>query len=72
MLCEYTKFGVGDHTNNAFVYLVRTKLNHHLARLVPQLKSELEFIVAEEFPGCEGTFSRRSPREVFHFADRPT
>ena len=56
MLCEYTKFGVGDHTNSAFVHLVRTKLNHHLARLVPRLKSELEFIVAEEFPGCEGTF----------------
>lgn len=69
MLCEYTKFGVGGHTSNAFLHLLKTKLSHHITRLVPRLKSELEFIVANEFPECEGTFRRRNAPEGFHFAD---
>lgn len=33
--------------------LVRTRLTQNLARLIPELKHELEHIVAQEFPDCD-------------------
>ncbi|KAM6516031.1 hypothetical protein FALCPG4_014218 [Fusarium falciforme] len=33
--------------------LVRTKLTQNLTRVMPQLKQELEYILATEFPSCE-------------------
>lgn len=51
MLTEYTHFHLGRH-NDTLSLLVRSKLTQRLTRLIPQLKSELEFITAEEFPDC--------------------
>jgi hypothetical protein len=35
-------------------YLVRSRLTQNLARLVPKLKEELEYVTATEFPECKG------------------
>ncbi|TEA12755.1 Cytochrome P450 monooxygenase BOA4 [Colletotrichum sidae] len=51
MLSRYTSFTLGDHAD-LLSTLVRCKLSQNLARLVPQLKGELEYVVATEFPEC--------------------
>jgi ent-kaurene oxidase len=53
MLSKYTKFCLG-HNAEMLSALVRCRLSQNLARLVPQLKVELESIVATEFPECQG------------------
>lgn len=53
MLSRYTNFTLGNHAD-LLSTLVRCKLSQNLARLVPQLKSELEYVVATEFPNCKG------------------
>jgi len=53
MLSSYTKFCLG-HNSELLLNLLRTKLTQNLARLVPQLKTEIEDIVASEFPACDG------------------
>jgi hypothetical protein len=53
MLVEYTKFTLGPHADTLSL-LMRSKMTQQLARLVPRLKSELEFIVGQEFPECTG------------------
>lgn len=53
MLSKYTNFTLGNHAD-LLSTLVRCKLSQNLARLVPQLKSELEYVVATEFPDCKG------------------
>lgn len=53
MLSTYTKFTLG-HNTEMLSALVRCRLSQNLARLVPQLKGELESIVATEFPECQG------------------
>jgi hypothetical protein len=55
MQSKYTKFCLGHH-GETLSFLVRTRLTQNLARLVPQLKDELEYIVATEFPECKGKF----------------
>ncbi|WYZ46533.1 hypothetical protein EsH8_IX_000758 [Colletotrichum jinshuiense] len=52
MLSKYTNFTLGNHAD-LLSTLVRCKLSQNLARLVPQLKSELEYVVATEFPDCK-------------------
>ncbi|KAK7910895.1 hypothetical protein PG985_013376 [Apiospora marii] len=52
MLLDYTNFGPGDHTNT-FLFLMKTKLSQKLTRFIPRQKSELDFIVGQEFPECE-------------------
>ncbi|KAH6669138.1 ent-kaurene oxidase [Plectosphaerella plurivora] len=52
MLSKYTKFCLG-HNAEMLSALVRCRLSQNLARLVPQLKGELESIVATEFPECQ-------------------
>lgn len=49
---KYTKFSPG-HNGELLTLLVRTKLTQHLTRLIPQLREELQYIVATEFPPCE-------------------
>lgn len=51
MLVEYTKFTLGPH-GDTLSLLMRSKMTQQLARLVPRLKSELEYIVGQEFPEC--------------------
>lgn len=51
MLVEYTKFTFGNHADVMHL-LLRSKLSQHLGRLVPRLKSELEFIERTEFKEC--------------------
>ena len=53
MLSKYTKFCLG-HNSELLLNLIRTKLTQNLARLVPQLKTEIEDIVKSEFPACDG------------------
>lgn len=53
LMSKYTKFCPG-HNGDMLATLVRTKLSQNLARLVPQLKEELEYITATEFPECKG------------------
>jgi cytochrome P450 len=53
MLSKYTGFYPG-HNAELLSTLIRTKLTQNLARLVPQLKGELEYVVATEFPACQG------------------
>lgn len=53
MLSRYTNFTLGPHAD-LLSTLVRCKLSQNLARLVPQLKGELEYVVATEFPDCKG------------------
>ncbi len=55
MMSKYTKFSLG-HNSDLLSNLVRTKLTQNLARLVPQLRKEIEYVVATEFPDCKGTF----------------
>lgn len=52
-MTKYTKFGLG-HNAEMLSTLIRVRLSQNLARLVPQLKGELESIVATEFPECNG------------------
>jgi cytochrome P450 len=56
MLSEYTGFCPG-HNSELLSTLIRTKLTQNLARLVPQLKGELEYVVATEFPECRDWMS---------------
>ncbi|KAH7246834.1 hypothetical protein FSOLCH5_012080 [Fusarium solani] len=49
---KYTKFTPG-HNGDMLALLVRTKLTQNLTRVMPQLKQELEYILATEFPSCE-------------------
>lgn len=51
---KYTKFSAG-HNGDMLSMVIRKNLSQNLARLVPQLKDELEAIVATEFPECKGT-----------------
>ncbi|OAA56972.1 cytochrome p450 monooxygenase [Niveomyces insectorum RCEF 264] len=51
MLSKYTKFSLG-HNADMLSSVVRTKLTQNLARLVPQLRKEIEYVVATEFPEC--------------------
>lgn len=51
MLSKYTGFCPG-HNSELLSTLIRTKLTQNLARLVPQLKGELAYVVATEFPEC--------------------
>ncbi len=53
MLSQYTKFSLG-HNGDMLSSVVRTKLTQNLARLVPQLRKEIEYVVATEFPECQG------------------
>ena len=53
MLSQYTKFSLG-HNGHTLSGVVRTKLTQNLARLVPQLHKEIEYVVATEFPKCNG------------------
>ncbi|KAJ9142628.1 Cytochrome P450 [Pleurostoma richardsiae] len=52
LMSKYTNFCPG-HNAEVLATVVRTRLTQNLARLVPQLKSEIEFIVATEFPECK-------------------
>ncbi|ORY71919.1 cytochrome P450 [Pseudomassariella vexata] len=52
MLSDYTKFCLGPH-GDTLTFLIRSKLTQQLSRLVPRLKSELEFIIVQEFPECK-------------------
>ncbi|CAI4212182.1 unnamed protein product [Parascedosporium putredinis] len=49
---KYTKFSAG-HNGDMLSMVIRKNLSQNLARLVPQLKDELEAIVATEFPECK-------------------
>jgi cytochrome P450 len=49
---DYTGFSPG-HNSELLILLLRTKLTQNLARLVPQLREELEYLVDAEFPVCE-------------------
>jgi len=49
---RYTKFCFG-HNSELLSNLLRAKLSQNLARLVPRLKAELEYITASEFPECK-------------------
>ncbi|EPE09695.1 ent-kaurene oxidase [Ophiostoma piceae UAMH 11346] len=51
MLSQYTKFSLG-HNGDMLSGVIRTKLTQNLARLVPQLRKEIEYVVATEFPEC--------------------
>jgi len=55
MLTDYTMFTLGHH-GDTLSYIVRSKLSQNLTRLVPQLKEELDFVTATEFPECQGKF----------------
>lgn len=48
---KYTKFSPGQHAG-LLTLLVRTRLTQNLTTIIPQLKSELEYVVATEFPEC--------------------
>ncbi|KAI1768091.1 ent-kaurene oxidase [Hypoxylon sp. FL1150] len=52
MLSEYTSLCAGAHTDTLSL-LLKCKLTGQLARMTPQLKEELEHILATEFPECE-------------------
>ncbi|EFX01165.1 cytochrome p450 monooxygenase [Grosmannia clavigera kw1407] len=52
MLSKYTKFSLG-HNGDMLSAVIRTKLTQNLARLVPQLRKEIEYVVATEFPTCD-------------------
>ncbi|KAF5018726.1 hypothetical protein F66182_9285 [Fusarium sp. NRRL 66182] len=49
---KYTKFSPG-HNGELLALLVRTKLTQNLSRIIPELKKELEYSLATEFPACE-------------------
>jgi cytochrome P450 len=52
MLSKYTGFCPG-HNGELLSNLLRTKLSQNLSRLAPQLKGELEHLIATELPDCE-------------------
>ncbi|KAF4512681.1 hypothetical protein G6O67_000030 [Ophiocordyceps sinensis] len=49
---KYTKFSPG-HNDELLTLLLRTRLTQNLVTLAPQLKEELEHIIATEFPACD-------------------
>lgn len=49
-MSRYTKFCTEN--SDLLATLVRTRLTQNLARLIPQLKEEVEYITATEFPDC--------------------
>lgn len=51
-MSKYTKFCPERH-HDLLATLVRTRLTQNLARLIPQLKEEVEYITATEFPECK-------------------
>lgn len=51
-MSRYTKFCPERH-HDLLATLVRTRLTQNLARLIPQLKEEVEYITATEFPECK-------------------
>lgn len=51
-MSRYTKFCPDKH-QDLLSTLVRTRLTQNLARLIPQLKEEVEYITATEFPECK-------------------
>lgn len=51
-MSRYTKFCPDKH-GELLATLVRTRLTQNLARLIPQLKEEVEYITATEFPECK-------------------
>lgn len=51
LMSKYTKFCPDKH-QDLLATLVRTRLTQNLARLIPQLKEEVEYITATEFPEC--------------------
>lgn len=52
LMSRYTKFCPERH-QDLLATLVRTRLTQNLARLIPQLKEEVEYITATEFPECK-------------------
>ncbi|KAI1205902.1 ent-kaurene oxidase [Annulohypoxylon truncatum] len=52
MLSEYTKLCAGQHSDTLSL-LLKCKMTGQLARMTPQLKEELEYIIGTEFPECE-------------------
>ncbi|KAI1806390.1 ent-kaurene oxidase [Daldinia bambusicola] len=52
MLSEYTNLCAGSHSDTLSL-LLKCKMTGQLARMAPQLKEELEHIVATEFPECQ-------------------
>ncbi|KAI0525582.1 cytochrome P450 [Xylaria bambusicola] len=52
MLSEYTHLSADAHSD-VLTLLLKTKATHHLQRMVPTLKEELQFILDTEFPVCE-------------------
>ncbi|UQC84486.1 cytochrome P450 [Colletotrichum lupini] len=69
MLSRYTNFTLGNHAD-LLSTLVRCKLSQNLARLVPQLKSELEYVVATEFPNCKVKFQPFALRAIARISGR--
>jgi hypothetical protein len=53
MLSEYTHLSADAHSD-ILTLLLKTKATKNLQRMVPALKEEFEFILATEFPACEG------------------
>lgn len=51
-MSRYTKFCPERH-QDLLPTLIRTKLTQNLARLIPQLKEEVEYMTATEFPECK-------------------
>ncbi|KAI8964909.1 ent-kaurene oxidase [Daldinia sp. FL1419] len=52
MLSEYTNLCAGSHSDTLSL-LLKCKMTGQLARMTPQLKEELEHIIAAEFPECQ-------------------
>ncbi|PFH61297.1 hypothetical protein XA68_17714 [Ophiocordyceps unilateralis] len=49
---KYTKFSPG-HNADLLTLLLRTRLTQNLVKLAPQLKEELDYVIATEFPACD-------------------
>ncbi|PHH78944.1 hypothetical protein CDD80_5976 [Ophiocordyceps camponoti-rufipedis] len=49
---KYTKFSPG-HYADLMTLLLRTRLTQNLVKLAPQMKEELDFVMATEFPACD-------------------
>ncbi|KAI1332107.1 cytochrome P450 [Xylariaceae sp. FL0255] len=52
MLSEYTHLSADDHADT-LTLLIKTKATRNLARMVPDLKDELEYVLSSEFPTSE-------------------
>ncbi|KAI8623802.1 cytochrome P450 [Xylariaceae sp. FL1651] len=52
MLSEYTHLSADAHSDT-LTLLLKTKATQNLPRMIPDLKEELEYILATEFPACE-------------------